>query len=65
MKLSRLLKFGPKIFTHKLTGVGIILTRKCNLSCRYCNVVKKNNNNELSIDQWKKVIDKFVYNKGE
>jgi len=31
----------------------IFITRKCNISCRYCKLTKKKLEKELSINQWK------------
>lgn len=61
--LLRKLKFGLKIPTHKISGVGIIITRNCNLECEYCNVIRSKNKKELSADEWKKIIWKFIKNK--
>jgi len=63
MKLARKIKFGSKIFTHKLTGIGIILTRDCNLNCTYCQVIKQNNHRNLKLGQWKQIIDNLIKNK--
>lgn len=60
MRLTRKIRFGCKVFTHKITGIGIMLTRQCNLSCKYCNTVKDDNGKHLNVSQWKKIIDKFI-----
>ncbi len=59
MRLSRLIRFGSLVFTHNLTGVGLMLTRRCNLACEYCEVIKKPLENELSVSEWKRAIDFF------
>ena len=63
MGVLRNLKFGIRIPTHKISGVGIILTRRCNLECDYCNVIRSNNKKELKTEEWKKIITKFIKNK--
>jgi len=60
MKLARLIRFGSLVFTHKLTGVGLMLTRRCNLQCEYCQVIRKPPEKELSVAEWKRVIDLFI-----
>ncbi len=60
MKISRLIKFGSMVFTHKLTGVGLMLTRRCNLQCDYCQVIRKAPEKELTAAEWKRVIDLFI-----
>ncbi len=59
MKLRRLLRFGSKIFTHHLTGVGLILTRRCNLDCKYCQVIQRPSEAELTPQQWMQIIDRM------
>lgn len=63
IKLERMIKYGIKSLTHRATGVGLTLTRRCNLNCKYCNVIKSTNKKELSVGEWKKIIDIFVKNK--
>lgn len=51
---------------HELRGVGLNLTRRCNLSCSYCRIVdnsKAKARRELSVAQWRDVIDRFVKHK--
>ncbi|MFW6024719.1 MAG: radical SAM protein [Candidatus Woesearchaeota archaeon] len=65
MNLSRKVKFGLKYLTgHKIQGVGINLTRRCDLNCSYCQI-KDNSSKEkeLSNIEWKKIINKFIKNK--
>lgn len=62
MRLIRKIRFGCKIFSHKITGIGIMLTRQCNLRCKYCNTIKDDNGIHLNVAQWKKIIDKFIRN---
>ncbi len=59
MRLTRTAWFGSKLFTHHLCGVGLILTRRCNLDCGYCQVVHDADAVELSPDRWLQVIDRF------
>jgi len=41
------------------------LTDRCNLNCNYCyNVEKRKNFNDLSIEDWKKIIDKIASDLG-
>lgn len=37
------------------------LTYRCNLSCPYCYVGSERNKNELSTEEWKKVIDQIPF----
>lgn len=37
------------------------LTYRCNLNCPYCYVGSERNKNELSTDEWKKVIDQLPF----
>lgn len=64
MKLSRLLRFGIRhVAGYESRGVGINLTRRCNLSCEYCRIVdnsKEKHRKELTVDQWKQIIDRFI-----
>lgn len=41
----------------------ISLTEACNLQCKYCYMVGKNNNNKLTLDIAKKIIDFVLVNK--
>jgi MoaA/NifB/PqqE/SkfB family radical SAM enzyme len=41
----------------KPTTVHISITNRCNLSCLMCDLWKKNDEKELSIDDWKRIID--------
>lgn len=45
-----------KINFNGITECQIFLTRRCNLNCAYCNIVKKPVERELSIDEWKKAF---------
>lgn len=67
MKWSRLTKFGAMYAGGwELRGVGCNLTRRCNLSCSYCRIVdnsKAKARRELSVEQWRDVIGRFVRNK--
>ncbi|MFW6233396.1 MAG: radical SAM protein [Nanoarchaeota archaeon] len=64
MKLTRFVKFGIKyIIGYKIDGVGLILTRNCNLKCPYCYIKNKKNNTNLKKENWKKIIDNFTSNK--
>ena len=59
MRLLRDIRFGSQIFTHKLTGVGLLLTRRCNLACPYCNVVRQGSRETLTVAEWCRIIDRF------
>ena len=37
------------------------LTYRCNLNCPYCYVGKERNKNELTTDEWKRVIDQLPF----
>lgn len=67
MKFHRLVKHTLKTFLgYKAEGIGIILTRRCNLTCAYCKIKdnsEKTKNTELSLDQWQTIIDKFTQKK--
>ena len=58
-------KFGIKYFLgHKPEGIGLILTRRCNIDCSYCKIKDNSGRKkELTKEKWKKIIDKFVQNK--
>jgi len=60
MRALRTLRFGPLLFTHRLTGVGLLLTRRCNLSCAYCQVVRAAPVGTLPPAEWARIIDRFV-----
>ncbi|MBM4386737.1 MAG: radical SAM protein [Deltaproteobacteria bacterium] len=59
MKPLRMLKFAAMIFTHRITGIDLILTRECNLSCRYCGVIRSEKRTMLEPGQWLRIIDYF------
>lgn len=61
MKLKRKIKFGLKyLIGYKIQGIGINLTRRCDLSCPYCKIKDNSSKeDEISVDQWKKIINKF------
>jgi len=46
----------------KITKAEILITRKCNLACKYCQVIKKQHATELSTEEWFKTFD-IIYNK--
>ena len=64
MKVTRALKFGALYAGGwELRGVGLNLTRRCDLSCSYCRIVdnsKEKARRELSVQQWQDVIGRFV-----
>jgi MoaA/NifB/PqqE/SkfB family radical SAM enzyme len=62
MNLARAMRFALMLPTHRFTGVDLILTRSCNLGCRYCGVIEGGTDTQLSPDQWKRVIDYFRRN---
>ncbi len=59
MKPARFLRFGARLATHHFTGVDLILTRQCNLSCRYCGVVGKTAKPPMPTANWIKIINYF------
>ncbi len=65
MSIARYGRLGLKYVTgHKPQGVGLILTRRCNIDCSYCKIKDNSRkDDELSVEQWKGIIDKFVSNK--
>ena len=72
MKIQRFLFLCQKILTRKFAVVTLLLTRRCNMQCDYCEVIKRNNLKELEVKQWKRIIDKlskkyfiFVFSGGE
>ena len=67
MKYKRLVNYGIKyLLGHKIQGIGLMVTRRCNLKCTYCKI-KDNSPNikekELTQGQWKRIIKKFMKNK--
>jgi MoaA/NifB/PqqE/SkfB family radical SAM enzyme len=64
MKFLRLSRFGwDYVSGKKIQGVGLILTRRCNLSCKYCKIKDNaSGKRELSVAQWKKAVDNFAKN---
>ena len=55
-------KLNKKTHLNKITECQIFITRRCNLNCGYCNLVKKKTKNELTMDEWKrafKILDKI------
>jgi MoaA/NifB/PqqE/SkfB family radical SAM enzyme len=63
MKLTRFLNFALKLPFNHFTGIVLILTRECNLNCRYCGVVRAEKRNLLEPEQWKRIIDYFRRNR--
>lgn len=59
MKPARFIGFALKLLTHRFTGVDLILTRECNLACRYCGVIQGETKDTLSPDEWKRIIAYF------
>jgi len=71
-EMLKKLKFMSKILNHSFGSINLILTRRCNLQCPHCEVIKRNNGKELSVDDWKVIIDRlskkyfiFVFTGGE
>ena len=66
MKLLRQIRFGAQVFTRRLTGVGLILIRRCDLACPYCQVIRPclegdvGKAEELAVDQLRGVMDRFA-----
>jgi MoaA/NifB/PqqE/SkfB family radical SAM enzyme len=62
MNPVRLASFGIKhLLGYKVQGIGLILTRRCNLTCSYCKIIEYQKE-ELSTNDWKKIIRKFQDN---
>jgi len=51
--LRFVLKKDIPIFTH------IYVTRRCNLHCAKCRVIERRGSRELSLEEWKKVMDRM------
>lgn len=53
-----------KLLHHSGVTANLMLTRRCNLRCPYCEVINRNNGIELNTQQWKKIIknlsNKFI-----
>lgn len=64
MRTRRFIRFGLKrLAGAEVHGIGLNLTRRCNLDCEYCRIVDNSRERfekELSVDQWKQIIDRFV-----
>ncbi|MFX1496011.1 MAG: radical SAM protein [Promethearchaeota archaeon] len=43
--------------------VSLFFTRKCNLDCNYCAASKRNQKADISLNQWKRIINQ-IYNQG-
>lgn len=60
----RLARFGAMYLSGwELRGVGLNLTRRCNLTCRYCRIVDNSperRRKELTPEQWLQIIDRLV-----
>jgi hypothetical protein len=41
----------------RVVEASVYLTRKCNLTCQYCKMVKIQLDRELSVDQWIEAVD--------
>ena len=52
-------KFHSK--THKV--ITFIVTKDCQLACKYCYLVGKNQNGRMSIDTAKKAVDYILDNR--
>ncbi len=65
MRASRYCKFGFRYLRgYKPEGVGLILTRRCNIDCSYCKIKDNSRRHEeLKPDEWKQIISKFIENK--
>lgn len=61
---GRFVRFGlDALVGRTLTGVGLILTRRCNLDCPYCGVIERGSEarrRELTSSEWCRVVDRFV-----
>ncbi len=66
MRLRRFVKFGVKhLMGAEVRGIGLNLTRRCNTWCQYCRIVNNSKefySRELSPEQWKRIIDRFIDN---
>jgi len=53
-------KLKPEILLKaKVLESSVYLTRRCNLKCQYCKIVKTELSGELSIDRWREAMDIF------
>ncbi len=63
-RAARLLRFGTRyLLGGTLQGVGLILTRRCNLRCSYCRIISSDQaskTHELSPEDWMRIVDRFV-----
>lgn len=63
-RAARLLRFGTQhLLGGSLHGVGLILTRRCNLRCSYCRIISSDQAtkaHELPPEGWMKIVDRFV-----
>lgn len=63
-RAARLLRFGARhLLGGSLHGVGLILTRRCNLRCSYCRIItspKASRARELPPEAWMRIVDRFV-----
>ena len=60
----RLLKFAPGLILGRSGTTGLMLTRRCNMSCPYCAVATSRASNshleeELPVERWKEIIDQL------
>lgn len=59
----RLLRYGPGLVLGSNGSSGLILTRRCNMNCRYCSIRNEESDpdciKELSAGAWCAVIDKL------
>ncbi len=63
-RAGRLLRFGAlHLLGGSLHGVGLVLTRRCNLCCPYCGVIQSelaSRRHELAPEDWMDIVDRFV-----
>lgn len=63
-RVARLLRFGTRhLLGGSLHGVGLILTRRCNLRCAYCGIIQSaraSRSAELPPEEWMSIVDRFV-----
>ena len=51
--------------SNKAQQLTFVVTQDCNLRCKYCYMIDKNDKNVMSFDVAQRIVDYFVDNKEE